>query len=164
MFWIIYHGEVQIHQDNLDAFLEVAQKFQLEGLRGQTENKTKVYEVDDFKTDLNQVEMPSFTYENQLVEPKRETKNTVSLCEPTLVSEMFASIEELDSRIEQEILKGSDGLWQCGRCPKVAKHKGHIKEHVEKHFEGLSFPCNFCDKVCRSRVSLRLHDLRAHRK
>ena len=160
----IYHGEVQIHQDNLDAFLEVAQKFQLEGLRGQTENKTKVDEVDDFKTDLNQVEMPSFTYENKLVSQPREYKNTVSLSDHTLVSEMFSSIEELDSRIDQEIFRTSYGAWQCGRCPKIAKNKGHIKEHFEKHIEGLSFPCKFCDKVYRSRYSLRQHDLKTHRK
>merc|ERR1712126_437547 len=154
----IYHGEVQIHQDNLNSFLEIAQKFQLEGLVGQTENETK---LDDSITDLNQVEMPSFTFENQLVSPKGKNKNTVS--EPILVSEMFSSIEELDSRIDQEILRTSDGIWQCGRCPKNSKNKSHIKEHFENHIEGLSFPCKFCEKVFRSRNSLRKHDLLNHR-
>ena len=159
----IYQGEVQLHQDDLDAFLEVAQKFQLEGLVGQTENETK---VDNSQTDLNKIQIPSFTYENEnkVVSQKMENKTTVSLCEPSLVSEMFSSIEELDSRIDQEIYRGSDGAWQCGRCPKIAKNKGHIKEHFENHIEGLSFPCKFCDKSYRSRVSLRLHDLKAHRK
>ena len=40
----IYNGEIQIYQNNLDTFLDIAQRFQLEGLI--QENK---YEADHFE-------------------------------------------------------------------------------------------------------------------
>ena len=39
----------------------------------------------------------------------------------------------------------------------ITKKKSHIKEHVESHIEGLSFPCQSCGKKCRSRQALRFH-------
>ena len=36
----IYNGEIQIYQDNLDKFLDIAQRFQLQGLiQGKEENE-----------------------------------------------------------------------------------------------------------------------------
>ena len=51
----IYQGEIQIQQDHLDRFLEVANKFKLEGLMGsigeetsKTENVNHYQGVEDF--------------------------------------------------------------------------------------------------------------------
>lgn len=157
----IYHGQVQIHQDNLDLFLGVAQKFQLEGLVGQTENEIN---VESSKRDNHyEVELPSFSNDNDVVNLKKEIARTASESETVPVSEMFNNIDELDSRINQEISRDTNGYWQCGRCPKIAKNKGHIKEHFESHIDGLSFPCEFCDKTCRSRMALRNHLYHKHR-
>ena len=38
----IYHGEVNIYQEQLDSFLECAQKLEIEGLLGDTENLSEV--------------------------------------------------------------------------------------------------------------------------
>ena len=163
----IYNGQVQIHQDSLDIFLEVAQKFQLEGLIGQTPNEMS---NDNLKAELkNNIEVPNFlnnivmpnnTYDNEVMTNKKELSTAL---ETALVSEMFSNIGELDSRINEEIFRNNDGSWQCGRCPKISRNKGHIREHFEIHIEGLSFPCQFCDTTCRSRHSLRTHH-RTHRK
>ena len=37
----IYHGEVQIHQEQLDRFLEVAQRLKLEGLTGKDDDQER---------------------------------------------------------------------------------------------------------------------------
>ena len=37
----IYHGEVQIYQEQLDRFLEVAQRLKLEGLTGKDYDKER---------------------------------------------------------------------------------------------------------------------------
>ena len=57
-------------------------------------------------------------------------KNIGSLSETAVVSDMSSNIEELDSTIENEISRTSDGFWQCRRCPQITKKKSHIKEHV----------------------------------
>ena len=147
----IYKGEVLIGQDKLDKFLEVAKKFQLEGLRLR-HSETKI-NVDNFKREIKEVEIPSFPYINEVV----SHKNIGSLSETAVVSDMSSNIEELDSTIENEISRTSDGFWQCRRCPQITKKKSNIKEHVVSHIEGLSFPCQSCGKKCRSRQALRFH-------
>ena len=72
-------------------------------------------------------------------------------------SSNFENIAELDRKIEEFIMKQSDGSYQCTTCGKISKAKKDIKEHVEVHFDGLSFPCRYCDKSFRSRASLRVH-------
>ena len=155
----IYKGEVQISQDNLNTFLEVAQKFELEGLVG-VENEI---DVDNSKSEIHEVEIPSFSNASEILSHKKEMLMTGDSNETALVSEMFSNIEELDSTIENEIFRNSDGFWQCGRCTRFSKQKCHIKEHFESHIEGLSFPCQYCDKKCRSRLALRFH-IKIHRK
>ena len=67
------------------------------------------------------------------------------------------NLEELDQKVEESYSKDSTGNYKCHHCTKSSRNRGHIKEHVEIHFDGLSFPCNFCDKTLRSRKALRLH-------
>merc|ERR1712074_14286 len=80
----------------------------------------------------------------------------------SVVSRDIQSLEELDQKVEDSYSKKSDGLFSCHYCVKSFKKKGHAKEHVETHFEGLSFPCPFCDAILRSRNSYRLHSKRQH--
>ena len=38
-----------------------------------------------------------------------------------------------------------------------------IRNHIEaNHLEGISLPCDYCDKTCPSRASLRLHITKFH--
>jgi len=69
----------------------------------------------------------------------------------------FHSIEDLDSQIQQQILRTEEG-YKCLVCNKIDRRKSHIKEHVETHIEGLSFDCKFCGKKMASRSSLRRHE------
>ena len=149
----IYKGEVQISQNNLNTFLEVAQKFELEGLVG-LDNEIN---TDDSKSKILEAEIQSLSYASEGVSHKKEMIQIGDPSEATLVSEMFSNIDELDSTIDNEIFKNSDGFWQCRRCPKFSSKRCHIKEHFETHITGISFPCQYCDKICRSRKNLRDH-------
>ena len=45
----------------------------------------------------------------------------------------------------------------CKVCGKEGK-RDHIKGHIETHhIEGISIPCNFCDKTFGSRNAQRQH-------
>ena len=76
-------------------------------------------------------------------------------------SEEFQSVEELDEKLKENLSR-VDGTkkWQCLICNQVSRFLSHAKEHVEVHFEGLSFPCQNCDKTFRSRNALRKHKAR----
>ena len=68
------------------------------------------------------------------------------------------SIVEPDTmaRIESMIEKRADGH-NCTNCGYATKNLGHMREHVEKHIEGLEYLCNSCNKIMRSSHSFRDH-------
>ena len=49
-------------------------------------------------------------------------------------------------------------LWKSGK-----KDLSHLKNHIETHLEGLSFPCQLCEKTFRSRNALSIHKTRYHK-
>ena len=76
----------------------------------------------------------------------------------SIVSANFENVEELDQKIEDMMEKlMPKGMWLCTTCGKETKKKDHMREHVELHIDGLSFPCQYCDKSFRSRQNLRVH-------
>ena len=157
----IYHGEIQIYQHDLDRFLGIAERLKLEGLIGGGEKHE-----DDGKTETIVEEKVSSPHNNSVVSnSENKTTKDVRTAEKPVISVQSSdiqSLEELDQKVAESYSRNSDGLFGCHYCAKSFKHSGHIKEHVETHIEGLSFPCNFCDAILRSRNSFRLHTKRQH--
>ena len=197
----IYNGEVKICQNGLDRFLEVAQRFKLEGLTGtedvlgKSKPKTKklgehyyqeekeIHVNDSFQTvekeessvntnTSNKNNPKSEEFEQHYYQEEKEIHmddsfqtadkeespvNTISSKNVSLIYGDFSDITKLEKTIEENVFKDVDGKWKCGKCPRIANHKVHIKEHVETHIEGLAFPCQDCDKTFRTRHSLRAH-------
>ena len=166
----IYHGQVNMHQDDLDRFLNVAQRLKLEGLISQDSGEEIKRQKDDYHVDLIEVigeeykEIKKYftNSERNLIIPenkKFDTQKSKILIDST----EYDSIEELDAKILEYMEKDDDGKWKCIICQQKAKHKKDVKEHVEVHFDGLSFPCSDCDANPRSRRQLRTHIWRNHR-
>jgi len=63
----------------------------------------------------------------------------------------------IDNAIEENMYK--DGLtWYCKICAYQNNHKGHLKEHVEaKHLTHDGYLCNSCQRVYKTKASLRVH-------
>ena len=163
----IYNGEIKIYQEDLERFLEIAERFKLKGLAGAKQEGEK-----NIKEESNTM---NYLFSSEAVEPLM-TKNSseieemnffdnslpivntgISSINPVIISDTFNSLEELDQTIDGEMSKESDGMWRCGRCPKISKKKSHIREHVEIHFEDLSFPCPHCDRTFKTRCTFRAH-------
>ena len=168
----IYNGEVKIYQEGLDRFLQIAQRFQLQGLIGE-ESHSKKDDIKDQAVDFDN-KIPSWdnaqsNIENNLVAeiPRRKvqlnTKVERSVI-PLLDNEITTNLEELDNKISEYIEKDPAGFWKCTVCGKMDKKTTNIKEHVEIHVEGLTFPCKYCEKSFRSRNILRNHNYQKHRK
>ena len=85
------------------------------------------------------------------------------------MSKNLQDLEEIDQRINENMFKNEDGSYTCGICGKIGvdkdikNRKVNMKNHVETHMEGLSFPCQSCDKTFRSRNSLSSHKAKYHR-
>ena len=158
----IYQGEVQIHQQDLDRFLRVAQRLKLEGLIGGEPQEEEEKEENYVEEEMTVLE----NYSSQNIN-KNETKTirNVRTSEKPVISIQSSdnlSLEKLNEKVEESYSKDATGYYACHYCTKSFKHRPNMKEHVEIHFDGLSFPCNFCDKTLRSRKSLRMHKQRNH--
>ena len=55
---------------------------------------------------------------------------------------------EVEAQI-QELMEKRDRHYYCLVCDYFSDHSGHVKEHVERHIEGLSYACQFCCKTFR---------------
>ena len=75
---------------------------------------------------------------------------------------VVGSNQELDLQIEQMIEK-EERMWKCKVCGKTSNHKGMMKQHAEKHIEGVSHTCNLCSKTFSTRHSLQTHTSKHHK-
>ena len=153
----IYHGEIQIFQHELDRFLAIAERLKLEGLIGGQQHKKENYIKAEFIPEAEEVSIsPKDEYEITRGNDNRSTeKPVISIQSPDI------SLEDLDKKVEESYSKEPHNF-TCNYCGKSFRLRGHIKEHVEIHFEGLSFPCSLCDTVKRTRKMLKIHTKNKH--
>ena len=147
----IYNGEIQIYQHDLDRFLGIAQRLKLEGLIGGEQ-----FVNEDAGNAEHVVEENVSTSHKS----EREMTKVVKTSEKPIISVQSSdiqSLEDLDQKVSESYSRNSNGLFVCHYCEKLFNNSSHIKEHVEIHIEGLSFPCTYCDRILRSRKAFRLH-------
>ena len=173
----LYHGEVNILQENLDNFLNLAEELQLKGLSGQNDAKENHRTIEPQQNRNghtkhvkdNQNKQAMFrpdnigemnTFDNQ--------DRTMSLVGEYPVPKSSVSFrdgnEELDNKI-RSMMGRIDGFWTCTVCGKVDKlNRSNIKKHIESmHIEGGSHPCSICGKALRSRNGLQSHVSQNHK-
>ena len=56
--------------------------------------------------------------------------------------------EDVLEKINQ-LMEKQKNTFNCKVCGYHSKNKGHANEHVEKHIEGLEYPCDTCPKILR---------------
>ena len=86
----------------------------------------------------------------------------------------FASgdLQELDERVKSMMEKTTKQkpngtkmayVYICSLCGKEGQGIA-IRDHIESnHLEGVSIPCNFCEKTFRSRHMLANHTRKSHK-
>ena len=154
----IYNGEIQIFHENLERFLQIAERFQLEGLLGEKEGKSP----GEIKEEaLHHINIPSEEEITVVSSPSAQKQNASKRMFSENVISVNASditnTDEIDRQIEELIEKVGVKQYKCKPCGKISTQKSNANEHAEVHMEGLSFSCHMCEKTFRSRQSLRKH-------
>ena len=170
----LYHGEANVYPENLDSFLAIAEELQLKGLMGKMDDGVQDFEVDEkrpmtlspaFKTDAN-ISKASFKGQEPRAKIQRPGERNTTLAIPNNFSGDF---EELEERVRSLLGKSqnmvSDGSKKASLCKSCGKegYSTTIKDHIEaNHLEGITLPCDRCEKTCRSRSALRKHKQQHH--
>ena len=177
----VYCGETNVFQQDLDAFLALAEEFQLKGLtRNAGEKQTEKFSEKTYEPKLGQTATKQQHSNVYLPKPKPTTdvkfeENMTPSLETIMAlpdfSETGTNIEELDLKLksmmtfsENPAQGGCSGRARiCNICGKEGT-RTYVMQHIEaNHMTGLSIPCNMCGNLFCSRNALRIHKSRAHR-
>jgi len=161
----LYYGEANVYQENIDAFLAVAEDLKLKGLTGNDRinqlEKNHEEDISENKLVRSELETDPHQFGKQAV--ATETVQAVTNYPVSNVS--ITDIKDLDEHVVSMMVKSENHIPNtqrkadmCTVCGKEG-YQMQIKDHIEaNHMEGVSIPCNYCDKTFRSRNALRLHN------
>ena len=168
----IYHGEVNIYQEQLESFLESKEKLEIQGLLGDNEDNLNnlneeqeqdirhmKYEDNVQPEDKNLVRMDK--QENKIGRQytRSSSKDVIKFDVSSLTS------EEIEKKMK-ELYEKTDEGWRCLACGHTNKGRmsSNIRMHVETHLDGLKYTCNICNKEFRCRFDLNNHKSHTHKK
>ena len=163
----MYTGEANIFQEDLDAFLNMAEELKLKGLTGVKDDEEKYQEVltnTPVKTDVKD-KQSRHTFKKKNSEIVNKTVEKLPWKhESSTDMVLFDKSDDVDSQVISMMTRNNDSKWSCTVCGKIVRDKTNLYQHIEaKHMEGVSHPCNNCGKTCSSRDALRQH-ISAHHK
>ena len=168
----IYLGEAKIQQENLESFLAVAEELQLKGLAGLNAEEAFAVPQEPVGFDLNKtldqylaidrkpkmLNSPNSSKDPDIkpklcpTESSFKIKSKLGQAEnfnikpdrtPTTKDKVKPIIAEETARLVETLYTNLNGVYACLKCNYNSLQKGHLKEHVEKHIEGLIYLCNF---------------------
>ena len=173
----LYFGEANVYQENLDSFLAIAEELQLKGLQGSNDLNERELQREPIKPQqTNQMiadtrtvitkDDKSRVLTEQRDEVRREENNALAIPLSGDLQQLDETIRSMMETSQQMFQYGNQGMKQGKQC-KVCGKEGRatdIMRHIEaNHLEGVSIPCNHCDKIFRSRGALRQHVLKYHK-
>ena len=154
---LIYLGQANVNQESLDSFLILAHCLQLKGKMDILDDKWK-RDQDIHPTPLQIKNNISLKVAGMLDLPKdnefasKDNSKDLSYLESEIQSRMEIG-QSLMFNNQNKIFKAH----VCKVCGKEGM-RNNLRMHIESnHLEGLSFPCNLCEKITRSRNALRKH-------
>ena len=161
----LYFGEANFFQENLDSFLDIAEQLKLEGLTSQSISGAVKREIhnsrETIKTEISDVQNIHDAEEaSEVIDVSNKAKGDLQILDAKMKSMMEKS---------EKFVKQGDGTPQNARAYicKVCGKEGrlhHITNHIEaNHLEGITIPCDFCQKTFTARVNLRMHKARYHK-
>ena len=183
----IYNGEANVFQNDLRRFLDIAEELQLKGLAHLDDGLSEgISTTNDQRGLLGIKEVFSGNFEGQdvfetpktgndkqferkpiIVHTKNFEKEPVKIKplteQPRDSKPQTANIlTEETVRIVEQLYENQNGAWACLQCAYTSKQRSHLREHVQKHIEGLEFPCHRCGKISKSSHTFRDHMRKKH--
>ena len=178
----LYQGEANVHQEDLNSFLALADELQLKGLQAndqQTkENISETFEPKNIAKNPNisterlrfaegkKFKFPNKTISNQPMESTTINERALSLN----TDSSFTNEKELAEKVKSMMLVSENRVTnkkERARICKVCGKEGQFQNmtsHIEaNHITGIVLPCNICGITTASRNGLAQHKLKFHK-
>ena len=183
----LYFGEANVYQEDFDSFLAIAQEIKLKGLTGQTssdllEEREEIKHPEAMPRHSEPAKMSTELFPSSSKCKRDSTSSGNTLIKPSkelaILNRCSADLQALDEKVKSMMDKGqrmipagkqangaphqktSSICKMCGKEGLVNQIRNHIEAH---HLEGISLPCEHCDKTFSSRNSLEVHNSRFHK-
>ena len=168
----LYVGEANVYQENLENFLSFAEDLQLKGLTKNTSPNKSKDALGGQSPAPRQIKSVAATVKCEEVLTDENNRKHFGESDKTIALPASynakSDFQELDEQIKsmmgqsQNTLPNGRKKKVCIVCEKEGDYRV-IKDHIEvKHIEGVSIPCNSCDKMFRCRAFLQTHIQRNH--
>ena len=142
----IYQGEVQIYQDYLDRFLNIANKFKLDaGLLASEESSMKYKTEEQIDNDM-------------IITQEQQNPPPIKVVRQRPLKVVYQSVSQFEELVVKE-----NNMYRCTVCQKTMSHKTNMKNHLEVHLTGLSYECQLCEMTFRSNNLLSVHKTKYHK-
>ena len=174
----IYHGVVQMPEDQIESFMTVAQKMKLKGLQVEPKKETVLsndkskFNVLDFldeKSKSIDEDVKNKTF-NESDDDGNESNISLSEELEEVIDEdelnisgrkkfkmMYNDIEGIDKMVVKD-----GNTYKCGICERSSRDRSNVRRHVETHVDGLSYPCTYCSKTLKTKNAHYMHIIRNH--
>ena len=144
----------------------LAEELELKGLSGSSGQSQFERDSPQYKAESSN-QNPSKTNfggkkmmeEDAKVNYEEDDKNAVQRAiVPIQQNEIKSSLIGSDTmRVINSLIKKRLDRHACLKCEYTSTDRTNMRKHVERHIEGLAYPCDFCHKVLRSSQSFRNH-------
>ena len=136
----------------------------MKGLKGSSEENDSEYTKEEYSHNIGrrpesnqkQIITKSSMISREKYDGSMVERKMVPLPMPIHTKDNSTIRPDTMAQIQSMIEKRTDGYF-CTNCDYRSGKLCHLKEHVEKHIDGLEYPCNICCKTFRSSASFRMH-------
>ena len=170
----IYQGEVNLCQEQLDSFIECAQKLEINGLQGGNIEEKDYYDrIQDQKVEEVFFVPVVSAGENWKGDEKMDAnmaktnrrQYSIDQTDEAKLNVGNMTCNEIGEKIKELYLKNDDGNWKCLKCNYITTSikSSQMRSHVETHLDGLCYTCDICKMDFKSRHSFYSHNSRNHK-
>ena len=176
----LYFGEANVYQEDLDSFLAIAEEIKLKGLTGQTSRELLEEQEEPKHSEpakmCAELLSSSNSDKTEQIPDNDPMKSSRTVAVP---NHPIPNLQALDEKVKSMMEEGQKMIPAGGKQPngtpiqatssicKVCGKEGlltKIRNHIEaNHLEGISIPCDYCDKTFSSRNALTTHKSRTHK-
>ena len=172
----LYYGEANVEQENLEAFLALADELRLKGLTGSAEiNESKYHDEEAsqkkiapekkrHRESIGNVPAPKSVHRPH-IEEEFPSEMPVALVSDE-VRQLDKQIKSMIGFSENRLTSGKqERLRICKICGKEGI-RANIMTHIESNHitSNVFHSCDICGNISRSRNGLRLHKAKRHHK